>query len=204
MVCRTIGGADSMDPKQVLSELFDIEYVRANESQLVQALFGLPFPSCSADFPWVFDGFRAFSSINARISPAFRAGAGAVRGEVQRDPGRRQVGQGAAGLQPLHGEEPQAEPLVPRRLRKPRLLGALQACFSLFERFSPSFQPLLDAFRGRCLRNRIVGGDEKTVFEQWRIPVTVQPLNRYLNPAGQLARRGEPTGPERYLGAIYV
>ena len=34
----------------------------------------------------------------------------------------------------------------------------------------------------RCIvdgcRNRIVGSDEKTVFEQWRIPVAVQPLNR--------------------------
>lgn len=36
VVCRTIGGADSIDPKAVVSELFDVEYVRINESQHVQ------------------------------------------------------------------------------------------------------------------------------------------------------------------------
>lgn len=45
VVCRTIGGADSMDPKQVVSELFDIDYVRANEPQLVQdTAFSERFP----------------------------------------------------------------------------------------------------------------------------------------------------------------
>ncbi|CAK9083118.1 DnaJ homolog subfamily B member 1 [Durusdinium trenchii] len=40
--------------------------------------------------------------------------------------------------------------------------------------------------RKQSLWNRIVGNEEKTVFEQWRIPVSVQPLNRYLNPADNL------------------
>eukprot|EP00913_Durusdinium_trenchii_P006762 g6356.t1 len=82
VVCRTIGGADSIDPKAVVSELFDVEYVRINESHHVQEL--------------------------------------------------------------------------ERTTRK------------------------------QSLWNRIVGNEEKTVFEQWRIPVSVQPLNRYLNPADNL------------------
>eukprot|EP00933_Yihiella_yeosuensis_P012993 TRINITY_DN12256_c0_g5_i1.p1 TRINITY_DN12256_c0_g5~~TRINITY_DN12256_c0_g5_i1.p1 ORF type:complete len:223 (+),score=28.72 TRINITY_DN12256_c0_g5_i1:45-713(+) len=40
--------------------------------------------------------------------------------------------------------------------------------------------------RKQSLWNIIVGNDEKVVFEQWRIPVTVQSLRRFSNPADNL------------------
>jgi len=110
VVCRTIGGADSIDPKAVVSELFDVEYVRINESQHVQELERT---------------VEKFSEI--------------LENNLDRS-------------------------------------GKAQLVFNLYTVKT----------RKQSLWNRIVGSDEKTVFEQWRIPVAVQPLNRYLNPADNL------------------
>eukprot|EP00930_Biecheleria_cincta_P066773 TRINITY_DN53030_c0_g1_i1.p1 TRINITY_DN53030_c0_g1~~TRINITY_DN53030_c0_g1_i1.p1 ORF type:complete len:258 (+),score=43.96 TRINITY_DN53030_c0_g1_i1:107-775(+) len=40
--------------------------------------------------------------------------------------------------------------------------------------------------RKQSIWNIVVGSDEKVVFEQWRVPVTVQPLRRFPNPADNL------------------
>ncbi|CAK9062307.1 unnamed protein product [Durusdinium trenchii] len=112
VVCRTIGGADSIDPKAVVSELFDVEYVRINESHHVQELERT---------------VEKFSEI--------------LENNLDR-----------SGT------------------------GRAQLVFNLYTVKT----------RKQSLWNRIVGNEEKTVFEQWRIPVSVQPLNRYLNPADNL------------------
>ncbi|CAJ1364200.1 unnamed protein product [Effrenium voratum] len=98
------------DPKSVVSELFDVEYVRINEPQHVQELEKT---------------VERFSEI--------------LENNLDRS-------------------------------------GRAQLLFNLYTVKA----------RKQSLWNRLVGSEEKTVFEQWRIPVSVQPLNRYLNPADNL------------------
>jgi len=45
--------------------------------------------------------------------------------------------------------------------------------------------------RKASLWNMLVGTEEKIIFEQWRIPVMVQPLRRYANPAENLREEAQ-------------
>lgn len=45
--------------------------------------------------------------------------------------------------------------------------------------------------RKASLWNMLAGTEEKIIFEQWRIPVSVQPLRRYSNPAENLREEAQ-------------
>ncbi|CAE7948434.1 dnajc21 [Symbiodinium sp. KB8] len=110
VVCRSLGGTQPIDLKAVVSELFDVEYLKINDSQLVQEVERLV------------EKFSEILENNADKS------------------------------------------------------GRAQLVFNLYTAKN----------RKQSIWNILVGSDEKIVFEQWRIPVAVQPLNRYLNPADNL------------------
>ncbi|CAE7504038.1 ATG101, partial [Symbiodinium pilosum] len=110
VICRSLGGSQPVDLKAVVSELFDVEYLKMNDSQLLQEVERL---------------VEKFSEILENNSDKS---------------------------------------------------GRAQLVFNLYTAKN----------RKQSLWNIFVGSDEKIVFEQWRIPVAVQPLNRYLNPADNL------------------
>lgn len=110
VMCRSIGGHRPIEPRAVQSELFDISYLKTDETEIEQELEGAA---------------RQFSGI-------FESNNGG--------PGRAQM------------------------------------VINFYTTKS----------RKQSIWNMIVGGDEKIVFEQWRIPVAVQPVRRYTNPDDNL------------------
>eukprot|EP00931_Biecheleriopsis_adriatica_P090780 TRINITY_DN64704_c0_g1_i1.p1 TRINITY_DN64704_c0_g1~~TRINITY_DN64704_c0_g1_i1.p1 ORF type:complete len:234 (+),score=40.92 TRINITY_DN64704_c0_g1_i1:95-703(+) len=106
VVCRSIGGHQPLEPKQITSDLFDIDYIRSDEPALVEELE------------------QTVEHFESNLSRSDR----------------------------------------------------LQLVFNFYTTKS----------RKQSIWNIIVGSDEKIVFEQWRFPVTVQPLKRFPNPADNL------------------
>mmetsp|Transcript_49237 Transcript_49237/g.107097 ORF Transcript_49237/g.107097 Transcript_49237/m.107097 type:complete len:221 (-) Transcript_49237:102-764(-) len=110
VVCRSIGGHRPIEPRSVLSELFDVSYMKTDEPEFEDELE---------------QSIRQFSEI-------FDQGVGRS--------------------------------------------GRAQLVLNFFTTKS----------RKQSIWNLIVGSDEKIVFEQWRLPVVVQPLRRHLTPADNL------------------
>lgn len=110
VVCRSIGGHRPIEPRQVLSEVFDLAYMKTDEPDLEQEI-----EQRAMQFSEIFESNLGRSS---------RA----------------------------------------------------QIILSFYTTKS----------RKQSFWNILVGSDEKVVFEQWRLPVAVQPLRRYPNPADNL------------------
>uniref|UniRef100_A0A7S2I962 Autophagy-related protein 101 n=1 Tax=Alexandrium andersonii TaxID=327968 RepID=A0A7S2I962_9DINO len=110
LVCRSIGGHRPIEPRAVLSELFDLTYMKTDEVDFEQEL-----EQTARQFSEVFENSLARS-------------------------------------------------------------GRAQLVLSFYTTKS----------RKQSIWNIIVGSDEKIVFEQWRVPVVVQPLRRHTNPADNL------------------
>mmetsp|Transcript_12624 Transcript_12624/g.39150 ORF Transcript_12624/g.39150 Transcript_12624/m.39150 type:complete len:222 (+) Transcript_12624:64-729(+) len=110
VVCRSIGGHRPIEPRVVLSELFDIAYMKTDEAEFERELE---------------QTLRQFSEV------------------FETDAART---------------------------------GRAQLVLSFYTTKS----------RKQSIWNILVGSDEKIVFEQWRVPVAVQPLRRFADPADNL------------------